>query len=98
MIRCPNCDWNKTIRYRDPVVKGSVVFRRHRCMKCKRIFLSFQMAVVSRKAAEELLDWVEGNPRLIASSGQTPNDLVTSLLDLTERSPEDSGRTTPITA
>lgn len=95
MIRCPNCDWPKTIRYRDPVVKGPVVFRRHRCTKCKRIFLSFQMAVISRMAAEELLAWVEANPKLISSSARTPSDLVTSLLTPTPDAPEVSG---PITA
>lgn len=92
MIRCPFCDWNKTIRYRDPVVRNSVVFRRHRCTRCKRIFLSFQMAVMSKAAAEELLDWVEANPKLISSSVPKPSDLATSLLG-----GEDYGLTTGTT-
>ena len=66
MVECPACGSTAIARFRAPVMNKGVVYRRHRCLECRHIFLTAQLALSDdedvTKAFEEK---TEGRPLTI---------------------------------
>lgn len=66
-IKCPACNSENHERFRPPAghIEGSV-FRRHRCLNCRRIFLTEQR-VVDEEIAETLSSEMMPEPEAITA-------------------------------
>ena len=53
-MRCPNCGSSDFNRYRAPQDTMGMTVRRHSCVKCATIFLSFQIPYSEEKAHQLL--------------------------------------------
>lgn len=70
-LDCPNCGEEKLSRYRYPKRVGDKVFRRHRCLNCRRICVSVQRFVSGANAERLLDDWLDSKMEPNASSVST---------------------------
>lgn len=75
-LDCPNCGSTNHERYRSPVKKRGVIFRRHRCGNCTTIFMTAH-SVLTPRQMEALADSMEPT----VTSEPTPNDEGTSPLE-----------------
>lgn len=74
-MRCPECGSYEHARYRSPSQVDQYLVRRHRCQKCKAIFLSAQTTLTGR-SAELMLERME-TPKPTPSSVPTRNGSAT---------------------
>lgn len=58
MMRCPRCGESDYTPIGNPKTKDDAILARHRCQRCSLVFMSIQMPVTGKLAAQlvELLD------------------------------------------